>query len=271
MDEVKTVEDKKSFLQNDRKLVCSMLVIYGLCILGLVAATIWGLDRRSKGISANATSTAFARATKQAKVTATAVAHGTEQAQYEVIDRFDRDNQGWRAGFEDNEYWSGYVTVQNGVYLWDVTEVKKTFFSWAEYPPIKYFSDFDVYVDTKVAKGTSGDVCSGVIFRKTSTVQKEDAFYYFTLCNDSRMRISYRTEDDEWETMADAYCLSNSGDWNRVEVSARGSHFLFFINGNRVYEMDDKHQSAGQIALVIEVMEKTPARILFDNFGIQPR
>ena len=30
-----TTENKKSFLHNDRMLVCGMLVFYGLCIIGL--------------------------------------------------------------------------------------------------------------------------------------------------------------------------------------------------------------------------------------------
>ena len=51
-------ENQKGFFQNDRKLVCSMLVIYGLCIFGAIAVTFWGLNRRQLTLSANGTSTA---------------------------------------------------------------------------------------------------------------------------------------------------------------------------------------------------------------------
>jgi hypothetical protein len=56
-----------------------------------------------------------------------------------------------------------------------------------------------------------------------------------------------------------------------MEINARGSHFIFFINGTKIYEMDDDRRNVGGLALVIELNEKTPARIVFDNFGLQYR
>lgn len=35
--------------------------------------------------------------------------------------------------------------------------------------------------------------------------------------------------------------------------------------------MNDERQSVGGLALVIELNEKNPAEILFDNFGFQSR
>ena len=76
-------ENQKGFFQNDRKLVCSMLVMYSLCIFGAIAATFWGLNRRRLVLSANTTATAAAVGTLRANVTATAVSRATEQAGYE--------------------------------------------------------------------------------------------------------------------------------------------------------------------------------------------
>jgi hypothetical protein len=164
MNQETSIEDKNSSLRNDRRLVCGMFVFYGLCILGLMAGTLWVLDQRSKKISANATSTAFARSTQQAKVTATAIAHATEQTQYEVIDRFNSNAENWKIESSDNEYMNGSISITKGVYLWNIQQVKKTFVWWANFRKEDKFEDFDVYVDSKIVDREPGDACSGLIF-----------------------------------------------------------------------------------------------------------
>ena len=98
-----TTENQKSFFKNDRKLVCSMLVLYSLCIVGLIAATFWGLNRRRLTLSTNATSTAFAIATERAIVTGTAAAKLAEQDQYEYVERFDETSRRWFVGPYDRQ------------------------------------------------------------------------------------------------------------------------------------------------------------------------
>ncbi|MEO5888275.1 MAG: hypothetical protein ABIQ77_11495 [Anaerolineales bacterium] len=110
-------ENKKGFLQNDRGLVCSMLAFYGLCLIGLIAATFWWLDRSKQAASANKTATAVMNATQQAKATSTAVARVTEQAQYEIIDRFEVESDHWFVGSNNNEYWRRDVGIKDGTYI----------------------------------------------------------------------------------------------------------------------------------------------------------
>ncbi len=268
MDPQQPAKNKNSFLQNDRRLVCGMFIVYGLCILGLIGATIWGLDRRSKRISANATSTAVALATQQAKATATAIARSTEQARFEVIDRFDDNKRKWRNGYQYDKYWVADLGMEDGTYLWDVKVTKQTFIEWANFPSDDQIEDFDVYVDTKVVEGSLGDVCSGLLFR-ISPDGWDEGGYYFSLCNNSVVKISYHTEKDGWERLASIQYDGDLADWNRLEIIAHGTHFTFLINGAQIYEMDDDRQKVGGLALVIELSEKAPARVLFDNFGFQ--
>jgi 3-keto-disaccharide hydrolase len=265
-----TTKNQRGFWGNDRNLVCSMFIFYGLCILGAIIATIWGLDRHSRTISANATSTAFAMATEQAHVTATAVARRTAQANYELVDRFDSNKNVWRQGTENNEYWNGSTLVNDGVYLWKVKQTKKTFISWADFSKDDKIGDFDVYVDVKMLDAAPGDVCSGLIFRM-SPQGWDQGGYYYALCNDSSAKISYHTEKEGWEDIKALSYYSYSKEWNRLEISARGSHFIFRIDGKMLYEMDDDRQKIGGLALVVELNQKNPARIVFDNFGFQGR
>ncbi len=268
MNDQDTVETKKGFFQNDRLLVCSMLAFYGICILGLIGGTFGWLGKRNATLSVNATSTAFAIATQQANSTATAIVRSTEQAKFGFIERFDSNKNRWRVGQEDSEYWRGETKISGGVYTWDVEEVTKTFVSWADFPINNNMKNFHVYVDTKLLSERPGDVCGGFQFRM-ATDASDESTYYYALCNDSSVDVSYQTKTGEWERIATRYYSGYTNDWNRLEIIARDTHFLFLINGEQVYEMTDDRLASGGLALVIELNEKVPATVWFDNFGLQ--
>lgn len=269
-----TPQNKKAFFKNDRALVCSMLTFYGICILGLLGAAIWWLGDRSQKLSMNSTATANAASTAKVEMTATAVARATEHAGYMVIDSFDDHRYDWRRGTEypwDNGYWLGYISIKDGVYFWKVREVEKTFISRADFSENEKIRDFDVYVDVKMLEAAPGDVCSGLIFRDSSDVDEDNGgYYYYGLCNNSWAKVSYHSEKDGWETISRLPYLDYTRDWNRLEITARDTHFVFRINGMQIFEMDDDRQNVGELGLVVELNEKVPATIQFDNFGYQP-
>jgi hypothetical protein len=262
--------DKRGFLYNDRLLVCSLLVIYTICIAGFFGAIFGTLNISRAMISANATAGAITAATEQVSATSTAVVRATEQSQYEFIERFDMVSGRWLTGVVNSEYWKGRRAIQDESYLWEVKEVKKTFISWADFYKEDKIGDFDVYVDTKVIDSTPGDVCSGFLFR-ISPDGWDNGGYYFALCSNSLTTISYHTEKEGWERIATIPYYERSNDWNRLEIIARGTHFTFLINGNQIYEMEDDRQKLGGLALVIELNEKVSAKVIFDNFGYQSR
>jgi hypothetical protein len=254
--------------RKDQRILVIMLAIYTICCIIFVSGSFIWIREDRKAVSANATTTEAVAATQQANMTATAVAHATEQAQYDFIEKFDTNANLWRAKREDSEYWKGIIRVMNGTYIWDVEETKQTFVSWAKLPGYNYMEDFDAYVDTKILDVGPGDVCSGFQFRVAPSGW-DNGGYYFALCNNSKVIVSYHTELDGWETIATRLHENYVDDWNRLEINARGSHFSFFINGELVYEMDDTRRKGGGLALVIELNEKVPATIWFDNFGYQ--
>lgn len=266
-----TSENKTSFFKNDRALVCGMLVFYSICILGLLGATAWWLGDRNYKISLNATATAGVGATEQAQVTATAISRVTQQAQYDWIEPFDSSILGWRSGSENNEYWRGNIRIVDGIYLWDVLETRETFISRADFPINSRIKDFDVYVDTKLLEENPGNICSGLIFRETSDLEEDGGYYYYALCNDSWAKVSYHSENDGWINRLRLPYFQYSSGWNRLEITARGKHFVFRINGTKIFEMDDEHPGVGKLGLAVELNEKVPAVVQFDNFGYQPR
>ena len=261
-------ENDTSFFRNNRKLVCSVLVVCGLCILGLSATTFLGLYLRQEMISANTTSTALAVATQQAG-TSTAVAHMKELETYEFIDPFDTNVNEWMLGPHDNEYWIGKTIIKAGVYLWDITEVKQGFVQWANYSEDQMFEDFDMFVDSKILESKSNQVCSGLIFRRSSKGWDHGG-YAFNVCNSAFFTVAYHGEEG-WQQISDwQYSPAiQAAEWNRLEVNARGDQFTFIINNIIVFEMTDDRQKEGEIALFVELHDENPAKVLFDNFGYQ--
>lgn len=271
MTQQQTTENQTVFYQDDRKLVCSLLVAYGLCILGAIAATIWGLNRRQLTLAANATSTADAFATGQANATATLVARGTEQAQFKVVDDFNDNHRNWLTETVKDEYMNGTLAIYSGMYVWNIQKVKQPFVYWANLRGVVGAEDFDVYVDSKIAPASSGEVCSGFVFR-TASINWEEGGYTFSVCNGSYFDVDYY-ENGEWTTISD-YIYSTAiraDDWNRLEIIARDNHFTFLINNEEVYEMTDDRLQRGGLALLVEAGEVDSATIWFDNFGFQPR
>jgi hypothetical protein len=266
-----TTKNQKSFLQDDRKLVCSLLVAYSLCICGAIAAVFWGLNRRQLTLAANATSTADAVATQQANATATLVARGTEQAQFKVVDDFNDNNRNWLTETVRDEFMDGSLRIYNGAYVWDIQKLKQPFIYWANLRGVYGAEDFDVYVDSKITPAESGEVCSGFVFR-TASSDWEEGGYTFSVCNNSYFDVSYY-EKGEWTAISDLIYSTSSlrEDWNRLEIIARGNHFTFLINNEEVYEMTDDRLQRGGLALLIEVSEVDSATIWFDNFGFQAR
>lgn len=266
------VEQRKSFLQNDRLLVCGMLVIYGVCILGAIGAGFFGLRWGSQKISSNATATAAVIATKQVQATETAVARLVEQDKYEYIERFDRISGDWFVGKDKSSYGDVDVSIQDGVYIWKINDPKGYIQGEDFYRKTTSLKDYDIYVDLKfVETPRTEDTCAGLTFRK-SIAGWDGGAYVFFICDDGYYEVEY-FESDTWESIqpqkySDAIRIR---DWNRIEVSALGDHFTFTINNTRVFETVDDHHDRGGISLYIDAPEGTPSVIWFDNFGFQSR
>lgn len=269
--EVQPTEQKKSFLKNDRLLLCGMLAIYGVCIVGCIGALFFGLNRRNQEIAARATSTAAVKATEQAKMTATAAARTTEQEKYEYIERFDRITGDWFVGVYDRQYGVARMVIRDGVYIWTIKD-SKGFTQAAEFYKDNKIKDFDIYLDTKfVGDSKAGIACSGFFFRK-APISWEDGAYIFNICNDTHFEIQYYSEKG-WQpiTISENVSAIHRSDWNRIEIEARGDHFLFFINNTQVFEMTNDRLKRGSLGIFTNIGPDISAEIWFDNFGYQSR
>lgn len=265
------VEDKPGASRNSILIVCSMLIIYCICVAGAFAGIFWGLNYQRQIDLVSATSTAYVIATEQAQATTTAIAQLAEQDKYEYIDRFDKVTSDWYVGSYEKKYGDLRLTIKNGVYIWDVTDTKGFTQSTPFYKGNK-IKDFDIYVDLKFIKDYNvGAACSGFFFRRP-TDDWSNGDYTFTICDDSRFEI-YFYKENRFENIAFIEHESSIRplDWNRIEIIARGDHFTFVINNKEVYEMTDNRLKEGGLGLFIDIDKENPAEIWFDNFGFQSR
>jgi len=264
-------ENKKGIFQNDRRLVCSMLVLYGVCIVGAIAVTILGLNRRNQTISANATATGAVLATQQVNATATAITRLAAQDKYEYVERFDKNTGYWFVGQYDREFGDVQIKIEDGTYIWDIVD-PKGFTQATNFYKGDKLKDFDVYMDIKVVESSAvGSACSGIFFRKPYA-SWDLGTYVFTICNNSHFKILYYGRDG-WQTItySEYERVIQSSDWNRIEISARKDHFTFTVNNKEVFEMTDDRLKTGSLGIFIEIEKENSTVIWFDNFGYQGR
>jgi hypothetical protein len=269
MDE-QQVATKKEFLRNDRALVCGMLVLYGVCILGLIGITFWGLDYRNKQISADATATASALAA-QANATATAIAYSAKQAEAGFTDTFNDKSLYWPAQPIEDQYAVGSIAINDGLYVWNIHEVKQPFVEWQFFQGGTRIRNFNVAIDSKIADDAARNTCSGFGFRTTPSGVNQGA-YAFLVCKNSSFHVSYY-ERGKWEAISDEKYSSaiNAFGWNRIGINVQGEHFTFSINDETVSEVVEDRLSSGGLALLVEVNEAEPTTVWFDNFWFQSR
>jgi hypothetical protein len=251
-----------------------MFFLLGLscvCIFGLMAVQLWGLNDLKTTILANATSTAFAVATQQKDVYATAIIHATEQAHYEFIERFDQVSARWYVGPHNTQYGDASYSIKDGVYIWNVHK-SGDFSFWRDFYKGNKIKDFDVYLDARFVESESqGFVCAGLAFRKVEGEWNNGAFV-FSICNDSHFLIQYYDRDG-WRDVTNSNFIDfiHLDDWNRIEVSARRDHFMFRINNIEVFEMTDDRLQQGSLGIYLVVPANESALVWFDNFGYQSR
>jgi hypothetical protein len=266
-----TTENKKSFLQNDRRLVCSMLVFYGVCIVGVIALTFWGLARRNQTISTNATSTAAVVATQRASTTSTAIARVAKQNSYEYIERFDKVSGRWFVGQYDRRYADAHISIKDGFYMWDVAD-PKSFTQATDFYKGNKLKDFDIYMDLKfIESSKAGAACSGFFFRRPYAGWEFGA-YTFIICDNSHFKVLHYDRNG-WQTItySEYETAIHNSDWNRIETSARVDHFTFTINNKQVFEMTDDRLKLGSLGIFVMIEKENSAVIWFDNFGYQSR
>lgn len=252
-------------------LVAGLIFIIMTSCLGI---SLWGTGRLRAAAAANATKTSQA---DQANAAATQV--GSLQGQFEFEDQFNDNLGGWLTEKADDEYYEGRISIEEGVYKWVINESKQGFSysSLRSIGSLLDLNDFDLSVDAKGGAAAADGPCYGLEFRQADSLYTE-TFYTFEVCDTGEFGVFFYSYEDgssenNWTTLHQWNHSSafRQEDWNSLEVQARGSHFSFYINDEKVADLDDERAAGGEMGVFIDVYEGQQGTVLFDNYYVHGR
>lgn len=201
--------------------------------------------------------------------TETAISRMDEILTYTYIETFDQNTYEWRETVGENRFWDGNITIENGVYTWQMTTINSPFVAWADFNAETDLQDFSVSLRARRESGPPEAQCYGLLFRK-SPDGFESGSYVLSVCDIGNFRVMYYDGELGYElihgwTVLDLY---HREDWNLIEVTARGDDFVVSINHQQVLSFTDSRLSSGLVAILIDINGEQPGQIAFDLFGL---
>lgn len=181
-----------------------------------------------------------------------------------------RDHGPWTETFETTGDWklsadaAATVSVADGVLRVHVFELGQV--AWAS--ASRTYSDFRLTVEATQVSGPD-DNEYGVLVRMAGDQQ----FYVFSISGDGYARAalysggSWSILGTDW-TPSDA--IQQGAATNVLEVEARGTIFVFSVNGTQVLQVEDAQLTKGDIGLYAGAFNEANVVIDFDNLEVQP-
>jgi len=181
-----------------------------------------------------------------------------------ISDSFDSNEHSWPMLPIEDDYIETDWTLMNGKYQWEALAVKDV--HYYVLPNMKSVSDF--YLSTELQRISGPVDCTfGVVFR----ARDDDNFYMFGISETQNFSI-YRKYKGDWETLVDwRYSATiRQEDVNRITIVAQGSHFVFWINDQRVIGIDDDKIAKGRNGLTMTLYNPGDQAVFeFDNFEVR--
>ena len=179
---------------------------------------------------------------------------------------FTDNSHQWLSGDVRDDYISGNRSISAGTYTWKITSVKSASdFSFPNTPDLK---DFYASVEMNlVSMPDDPDADAGMVFRYNSSDQ---SWYYFSVSDKGQYYFGWYNGSD-WSTLIPETASSaiQVGETNKLTVGAKGTQFIFLINGKMVDHFIDDNLKSGNIGVGINLPkagEKTTVE--FSKFSV---
>jgi len=159
-----------------------------------------------------------------------------------------------------------YFHLQPSKLIWRINATEGCI--WWKIPgALTFVSDFDVSVDVLIS-GPSGSH-AGLLFRNSDDSNN----YYFGIKENSQEFTVIARLNNNWRTFIDwtTTMQIRPGAINRLRVLGLGSHFIFYINGNEIFTLDDTGISSGSVGLGAGVSKGDTSTFEFHNFEFHGR
>lgn len=171
----------------------------------------------------------------------------------------------WQTGTFQIEDATGTRQVIDTKYTWQTTSASEV--SVVAAPAMAPVVDFDVSVDALQVSG-SQKAKYGLMFRHTDPANE----YTFNLSGYGAYSLSY-TKDGDYHALIFPVTspVVKIGEVNHLRVIGSGSHFIFYVNGEIIAELDNEALSQGTVGVTVEAYdEENPgASFEFSNFTLR--
>lgn len=207
----------------------------------------------------NATATAQAE-----RIVAAALA---AQAEWPTVisDTFSVSNpRGWEVGQKEDAYLSVTTALTGQAYRWTTTVAQN--FAYFNFLPDsgETFADFYARVNVRFVEGVDdSSYAYGLVFRSV-----DESYGFCGIASDGGVRVLLITGGlNLFESSSDAI---RPDDLNEVAVSAIGSDFVCFVNGEAVHVFSDEDLTAGEIGLSVDGMNPGGESVVeFSEFEVR--
>lgn len=228
-------------------------------------------DAQATSESQLVTATAARQLTQQAAETALlqlkAQQLAAAQASWQpvVSDSFTDNSLDWPLGPKQDDSLAISTLIEGGKYLWTVVDARHDNSYWNLIPansPV--FNNFYVRVNLELRRGEQdGSYAYGLVFRHAN-----DDYGFFGLRSDGHFQVLAVFDTSIYQdiVMSSAAILPDQA--NQIGVRGSGSDFIFLINGQPVWYMNED-LPPGEIGLGVEVMIKgTEEQVAFTDFVV---
>src|SRR5258706_1435026 len=250
-------------------------LVLGVAAIGcriLFAATFFFFQPDAKSLvgqyfpspTATITPTPTPNLTATASMLQSTVVSAQDQWAVNLKETFDNNDSHWYVGTDDNQYDKVPYAVKDGKYHWE-TAAHKCFIQWIRLSE-KFYTDFYISAETHEINNTPiGD--SGIIFRE----DKNGNHYYFAVKPSGSFFVSIYYNEKWTDLISSNYSeFIQQKEPNQLTVWAKGSHFIFFINGHYVGETTDDQISTGKIGIAVGLYDaSTQSTFEFDNIELR--
>ena len=229
------------------------------------------LDAQSTAESQLVTATAARQLTQQAAEKALlqlkAQQLAAAQANWHPVlnDSFTDNSLGWPQGPKEDDSLAITTLIDGGKYLWTVVDSRHGNSYWNLTPANgTVFTDFYASVNLEFMRGEQdGHYAYGLVFRHV-----KDDYGFFGLRNDGHFQVLAVFDTGIYQDIVMSSDAILPDQPNQIEVRGSGSDFIFLINGQPVWYLNEDFPP-GEIGLGVEVMVKgAPAQVAFTDFVI---